>query len=67
MELFAKIVKGLKPFNIFVKSSTLEVLLGSECAFDTPRDYKLTINLSFYIIFWTDEIQFACHANKDDP
>ena len=32
MELFAKLVKNEKPFNIFVKTSILDVWQGSECA-----------------------------------
>ena len=32
IELFAKIVNSFQPLTIFVKSSTLDVSLGSECA-----------------------------------
>ena len=32
IELFARIVNGFQPLTIFVKSSTLDVSLGSECA-----------------------------------
>ena len=32
MELFAKLVKNEKPYNIFVKTSILDVWQGSECA-----------------------------------
>ena len=32
MDLFAKLVKNEKPYNIFVKTSILDVWQGSECA-----------------------------------
>ena len=43
MELFVKIVNGFEPLAIFAKSPILDVLLGSETAFDfEPKPFLLS-------------------------
>lgn len=58
MELFTKIVHRFQSFTFLLKALILDVLLGSECAFDLVRKAFMVNYVQFALKYKNSEVKF---------